>query len=107
MFALIAFPVVALYKGDFDHNANVYVATLNATALKAETRARLEFEEEFKRTWSENVNDYLRSVEEVRREMESIAADKNKISMEGLLKLEEKMSDIQEGINIQTPYVIL
>lgn len=44
---------------------------------------------------------------QVRREMESIAADKNKISMEGLLKLEEKMSDIQEGINIQTPYVIL
>uniref|UniRef100_A0A914R450 Uncharacterized protein n=1 Tax=Parascaris equorum TaxID=6256 RepID=A0A914R450_PAREQ len=33
---------------------------------------------------------------QVRREMESIAADKNKISMEGLLKLEEKMSGIQE-----------
>uniref|UniRef100_A0A915BFT6 Uncharacterized protein n=1 Tax=Parascaris univalens TaxID=6257 RepID=A0A915BFT6_PARUN len=156
-------------------------------ALKAETRARLEFEEEFKRTWSDSVNDYLKSVEEadrsiykeqfakinealaalethleagntkidkiitadvqsrrahergllarakelddrvtkyilalkqtiddfnaskrnvklptfdidsVRREMESIAADKNKISMEGLLKLEEKMSGIQEA----------
>lgn len=37
MFALIAFPVVALYKGDFDHNANVYVATLNATVSEGST----------------------------------------------------------------------
>ncbi|KHN80598.1 hypothetical protein Tcan_10919 [Toxocara canis] len=33
----------------------------------------------------------------LRREMESIAADKNKISMEGLLKLEEKMSNMQKA----------
>lgn len=29
--------------------------------------------------------------------MEAIAADKNKLSMEGLLKLEEKMSRVQQG----------
>ncbi|CAO4386294.1 unnamed protein product [Caenorhabditis nigoni] len=33
----------------------------------------------------------------LRREMEAIAADKNKLSMEGLLKLEEKMSRVQQG----------
>ncbi|CAD6189267.1 unnamed protein product [Caenorhabditis auriculariae] len=33
----------------------------------------------------------------LRREMESISADKNKLSMEGLLKLEEKMSRVQQG----------
>lgn len=31
--------------------------------------------------------------------MEAIAADKNKLSMEGLLKLEEKMSRVQNGFN--------
>uniref|UniRef100_A0A914Y884 Uncharacterized protein n=1 Tax=Panagrolaimus superbus TaxID=310955 RepID=A0A914Y884_9BILA len=35
----------------------------------------------------------------LRREMESISADKNKMSMEGLLKLEEKISRIQQGLN--------
>uniref|UniRef100_A0AC34GPB2 Uncharacterized protein n=1 Tax=Panagrolaimus sp. ES5 TaxID=591445 RepID=A0AC34GPB2_9BILA len=35
----------------------------------------------------------------LRREMESISADKNKMSMEGLLKLEEKISRIQHGLN--------
>lgn len=30
--------------------------------------------------------------------MESIAADKNKMSMEGLLKLEEKMARIERGL---------
>ena len=29
--------------------------------------------------------------------MEAISADKNKMSMEGLLKLEEKVSKIQNG----------
>ncbi|CAI2356133.1 unnamed protein product [Caenorhabditis sp. 36 PRJEB53466] len=33
----------------------------------------------------------------LRREMEAISADKNKLSMEGLLKLEEKMSRVQNG----------
>ncbi|CAB3399725.1 unnamed protein product [Caenorhabditis bovis] len=33
----------------------------------------------------------------LRREMEAISADKNKLSMEGLLKLEEKMSRVQQG----------
>ncbi|GMT36392.1 hypothetical protein PFISCL1PPCAC_27689, partial [Pristionchus fissidentatus] len=36
-------------------------------------------------------------VDALRREMESIAADKNKLSMEGLLMLEEKISGIQTG----------
>ncbi|TMS36943.1 hypothetical protein L596_003993 [Steinernema carpocapsae] len=35
----------------------------------------------------------------LRREMETIAADKNKMSMEGLLKLEEKMTRVQQGLN--------
>ena len=35
----------------------------------------------------------------LRREMEAISADKNKMSMEGLLKLEEKISRIQHGLN--------
>ncbi|CAJ0939419.1 unnamed protein product, partial [Mesorhabditis belari] len=34
----------------------------------------------------------------MRREMEAIAADKNKLSMEGLLLLEEKMSKVQQGL---------
>ena len=34
---------------------------------------------------------------QLRREMEAIAADKNKLSMEGLLKLEEKMTRVQTG----------
>uniref|UniRef100_A0A8R1HQP0 Uncharacterized protein n=1 Tax=Caenorhabditis japonica TaxID=281687 RepID=A0A8R1HQP0_CAEJA len=33
----------------------------------------------------------------LRREMEAISVDKNKLSMEGLLKLEEKMSRVQQG----------
>ncbi|KIH67609.1 hypothetical protein ANCDUO_02059 [Ancylostoma duodenale] len=36
-------------------------------------------------------------VDALRREMEAIAADKNKLSMEGLLKLEEKMTRVQAG----------
>lgn len=35
---------------------------------------------------------------QLRREMEAIAADKNKLSMEGLLKLEEKMTRVQAGM---------
>uniref|UniRef100_A0A0N5AE48 t-SNARE coiled-coil homology domain-containing protein n=1 Tax=Syphacia muris TaxID=451379 RepID=A0A0N5AE48_9BILA len=35
----------------------------------------------------------------IRREMESIAADKNKLSIEGLLKLEEKMRKINQDTN--------
>ncbi|VDL70774.1 unnamed protein product [Nippostrongylus brasiliensis] len=37
-------------------------------------------------------------VDGFRREMEAIAADKNKMSMEGLLKLEEKMAKMQSGL---------
>ncbi|KAL6724469.1 hypothetical protein Aduo_019357 [Ancylostoma duodenale] len=37
-------------------------------------------------------------VDALRREMEAIAADKNKLSMEGLLKLEEKMTRVQAGL---------
>ncbi|EPB75430.1 hypothetical protein ANCCEY_05481 [Ancylostoma ceylanicum] len=39
-------------------------------------------------------------VDALRREMEAIAADKNKLSMEGLLKLEEKMTRVQAGLVI-------
>uniref|UniRef100_A0A914C8I1 Uncharacterized protein n=1 Tax=Acrobeloides nanus TaxID=290746 RepID=A0A914C8I1_9BILA len=38
-------------------------------------------------------------VDALRREMEAISADKNKMSMEGLLKLEEKVSKIQNTLN--------
>ncbi|EYC20552.1 hypothetical protein Y032_0021g274 [Ancylostoma ceylanicum] len=38
-------------------------------------------------------------VDALRREMEAIAADKNKLSMEGLLKLEEKMTRVQAGLS--------
>ncbi|CAJ0608858.1 unnamed protein product [Cylicocyclus nassatus] len=38
-------------------------------------------------------------VDALRREMEAIAADKNKLSMEGLLKLEEKMTRVQTGLS--------
>ncbi|CAD5217669.1 unnamed protein product [Bursaphelenchus okinawaensis] len=38
-------------------------------------------------------------IEALRREMEAISADKSKLSMEGLLKLEEKMSRIQHSLN--------
>ncbi|CAI4229264.1 unnamed protein product [Auanema sp. JU1783] len=37
-------------------------------------------------------------IDALRREMEAIAADKNKLSMEGLLKLEEKMTRVQTGL---------
>ncbi|CAD5222434.1 unnamed protein product [Bursaphelenchus xylophilus] len=38
-------------------------------------------------------------IEALRREIEGIAADKNKLSMEGLLKLEEKISRMQHSLN--------
>ncbi|GMT07262.1 hypothetical protein PENTCL1PPCAC_29436, partial [Pristionchus entomophagus] len=45
----------------------------------------------------ENVKMPNLDVDALRREMESIAADKNKLSMEGLLMLEEKISGMQTG----------
>ncbi|KAK0397387.1 hypothetical protein QR680_002109 [Steinernema hermaphroditum] len=46
----------------------------------------------------ENVKVPTLDTDALRREMEAIAADKNKMSMEGLLKLEEKMSRVQQGL---------
>ncbi|WKY14360.1 hypothetical protein Q1695_000144 [Nippostrongylus brasiliensis] len=46
----------------------------------------------------ENVKIPSLDVDGFRREMEAIAADKNKMSMEGLLKLEEKMAKMQSGL---------
>lgn len=47
----------------------------------------------------ENVKVPSLDTDALRREMEAISADKNKMSMEGLLKLEEKISRIQHGLN--------
>lgn len=47
----------------------------------------------------ENVKVPTLDTDALRREMEAISADKNKMSMEGLLKLEEKISRIQHGLN--------
>ncbi|KAF8354595.1 hypothetical protein PRIPAC_96218 [Pristionchus pacificus] len=51
----------------------------------------------------ENVKMPNLDVDALRREMESIAADKNKLSMEGLLMLEEKISGMQTGLAWQFP----
>ncbi|CAJ0586172.1 unnamed protein product, partial [Mesorhabditis spiculigera] len=47
----------------------------------------------------ENVKMPQLDFDALRREMEAIAADKNKLSMEGLLKLEEKMSKVQQNLH--------
>ncbi|PAV70240.1 hypothetical protein WR25_18582 [Diploscapter pachys] len=47
----------------------------------------------------ENIKVPSLDIDDLRREMEAIAADKNKLSMEGLLKLEEKMSKVQQDLN--------
>jgi hypothetical protein len=49
------------------------------------------------RAGNENVKLPSLDLEALRREMEAISADKNKMSMEGLLKLEEKISRMQHG----------
>uniref|UniRef100_A0A8L8JU77 Intracellular protein transport protein USO1 n=1 Tax=Heligmosomoides polygyrus TaxID=6339 RepID=A0A8L8JU77_HELPZ len=46
----------------------------------------------------ENVKIPSLDIDGLRREMEAIAADKSKVSMEGLLKLEEKMARVQTGL---------
>lgn len=51
------------------------------------------------RAGKENIKMPSLDTDALRREMESISADKNKMSMEGLLKLEEKISRIQQGLN--------
>ncbi|KAH7724490.1 Protein C24A3.1 [Aphelenchoides avenae] len=51
------------------------------------------------RAGKENVKMPTLDTDALRREMEAIAADKNKMSMEGLLKLEEKMGRIQHGLH--------
>uniref|UniRef100_A0A914XM10 Uncharacterized protein n=1 Tax=Plectus sambesii TaxID=2011161 RepID=A0A914XM10_9BILA len=47
---------------------------------------------------NENVKMPLLDTDALHREMEAIAADKHKLSMEGLLKLEEKMSRVHQGL---------
>ncbi|KAI6201319.1 hypothetical protein M3Y96_00829000 [Aphelenchoides besseyi] len=51
------------------------------------------------RAGNENVKLPAFDTEALRREMEAISADKNKMSMEGLLKLEEKISRMQHALN--------
>uniref|UniRef100_A0A1I7X3T3 HotDog ACOT-type domain-containing protein n=1 Tax=Heterorhabditis bacteriophora TaxID=37862 RepID=A0A1I7X3T3_HETBA len=48
----------------------------------------------------ENIKIPALDIDALRREMEVIASDKNKLSMEGLLKLEEKISSLQTDIFI-------